>query len=77
MKGDRLLTAPEAAEYVGLSVAAFWRSVANGRFPQPFYPAPRAPRWQPAELREALEATRALPREQMARRRSAKLQGAT
>jgi predicted DNA-binding transcriptional regulator AlpA len=76
MDNDRLLTAPEAAEYVGLSAAAFWRGVANGRFPRPFYPAPRAPRWRVSELREALEASRCLPREQMTRRRAAKVAGA-
>jgi predicted DNA-binding transcriptional regulator AlpA len=72
MQSDRLLTAPEAAEFVGLSVAAFWRGVAAGRFPAPLYPAPKAPRWRAGELREALERTRCLPREAMAKRRAAK-----
>jgi predicted DNA-binding transcriptional regulator AlpA len=76
MNPDHFLTAREAAEKVGLSIAAFWRGVAAGRLPSPVYPAPKAPRWRASELVAALEATRALPREQMARRRAAKLRGA-
>jgi predicted DNA-binding transcriptional regulator AlpA len=72
MNTDTLLTAPEAAEAVGLSLAAFWRAVSSGRLPAPLYPAPKAPRWRSSELVAALEATRALPREAMARRRAAK-----
>jgi predicted DNA-binding transcriptional regulator AlpA len=68
-----LLTADQAADMLGLSLAAVWRAVAAGRLPAPFYPVPRAPRWDRAELRAALEATRALPREAMAARRAAKL----
>lgn len=67
---DRPVPAAEAAEIVGLSLAAFWRGVAAGTFPKPFYPAPRAPRWSVAELREALAATRAKPGEPMRRRRA-------
>lgn len=75
MTPDPFLTAPEAAESVGLSIAAFWRGVASGRLPAPVYPAPKAPRWRRSELLAALEATRALPREAMAQRRAAKLAG--
>jgi len=75
MTPDPFLTAPEAAESVGLSIAAFWRGVASGRLPAPVYPAPKAPRWRRSELLAALEATRALPREAMAARRAAKLAG--
>jgi predicted DNA-binding transcriptional regulator AlpA len=75
MTHDPFLTAPEAAEAVGLSIAAFWRGVASGRLPSPVYPAPKAPRWRRSELLTALEATRALPREAMAQRRAAKLAG--
>jgi predicted DNA-binding transcriptional regulator AlpA len=72
MAEDRLLTAREAAEAVGLSLAGLWRGVAAGRLPCPVYPLPKSPRWRASELLVALEATRALPREQMARRRAAK-----
>ncbi len=71
--GDRPLTAREAAAQAGLSVPAFWRGVGAGRLPKPIYPAPRAPRWFPSELRAALEATRALPAEAKAARRAARL----
>jgi predicted DNA-binding transcriptional regulator AlpA len=67
---DRPVDARGAAATVGLSLAAFWRGVAAGTFPKPFYPAPRAPRWSIAELREALAATRAKPGEPMRRRRA-------
>jgi len=70
---DEMLRAPDAAEAVGLSIAAFWRGVASGRLPAPLYPAPKAPRWRYSELMAALEKTRALPREAMAARRRAKL----
>jgi predicted DNA-binding transcriptional regulator AlpA len=76
MKYDPLLPAREAAEEVGLSLAGFWRAEAAGRLPAPLYPSPKTPRWRASELRAALEATRCLPREAMARRRAAKLQGA-
>lgn len=62
-----------ASEVVGVSPATFWRMVASGRLPAPFYPSPRAPRWLASELRAAMEATRAKPREAMAERRAAKL----
>lgn len=70
---DAPLTAEASAAEVGLSMPAFWRAVAAKRLPSPVYPAPRAPRWFRSELRAALEATRALPREQMAARRTARL----
>lgn len=73
---DTPLTAEAAAAEVGLSLPAFWRNVGAGRLPAPVYPAPRAPRWFRSELRAALEATRALPREQMAKRRTQRLSGA-
>ncbi len=68
-----LLTAEQAADLMGLSLAAVWRAVAADRLPAPVYPAPRAPRWYRHELHAALEATRQKPREAMAARRSAKL----
>ena len=67
------LTADASAELVGLSRPAFYAAVRAGRLPAPVYPAPRAPRWFAAELLAALEKTRALPREQVAARRAAKL----
>jgi predicted DNA-binding transcriptional regulator AlpA len=70
---DRLLTAAEAAEFLGISLAALWRGVAAGTFPNPVYPARRAPRWFRGELRVALEATRQRPRDAMAARRTARL----
>lgn len=63
----------QAAEFVGLSLAAFWRAVGSGRLPAPMYPSPRSPRWFADELKAAMEATRALPREQKQTRRLAKL----
>jgi len=62
----------QAAQEVGLSIAAFWRAVAAGRLPAPVYPSPRTPRWFRSELRSALEATRALPASQKIARRNAK-----
>ena len=69
----KLLTAEEAADRVGLSRPAFYAGVRDGRLPAPVYPAARAPRWYEHELAAALEKTRALPREQVAARRAAKV----
>ncbi len=65
---DAMLNAAQAAEESGISLPSFWKMVAAGRLPQPYYSAPRAPRWRRSELLAAIEATRALPREaQLAR----------
>jgi predicted DNA-binding transcriptional regulator AlpA len=69
---DQFLSPREAAERLGISLASFWRQVARGALPEPLYPSPKTPRWRLAELVAAVEETRALPREQMARRRAAK-----
>ncbi len=65
---DTPLTARQAAAEVGLSLAAFWRAIAAGRLPDPVYPATRAPRWFPSELRNALRALRSTPAAKAARR---------
>lgn len=65
---DPLLAANSARLEAGLSTPAFWRAVAVGRLPAPFYPAPRAPCWRRSEIRAALEATRALPADAKAAR---------
>ena len=70
-ENDLPLTAKAAAMHSGLSLAAFWRAVGTKRLPSPVYPLPRAPRWFASELRVALRATRALPRDQKAARRGA------
>lgn len=75
MTDEKLWTVDVASDFVGLSRPAFYVAVRNGRLPAPVYPAPRAPRWIPSELRAAVEATRALPRDQVAARRAARLAG--
>jgi predicted DNA-binding transcriptional regulator AlpA len=70
---DALISAESAADETGLSLPAFWKQVAAGRLPRPYYPAPRAPRWRRSELIAAIEATRALPREARAARRAARI----
>lgn len=69
---DFPLSAKMAAEHAGLSLGAFWRAVTTKRLPAPVYPSPRAPRWFPSELREALQRTRAWPCDQKAARRAAR-----
>jgi predicted DNA-binding transcriptional regulator AlpA len=58
---DYPLLAKDAAAAVGISLAAFWRAVRDGRLPQPVYPLPRAPRWFRSELRAALQHHRMSP----------------
>lgn len=70
---DPLMNAKRSADHVGLTLAPFWKAVASGRLPAPYYPAPRAPRWRKSELDAALEATRSLPCEAKAARRAARL----
>ena len=70
---DVLLSAKASATAVGLSLPAFWCAVRNGRFPNPVYPAPRAPRWFHGELLAALETTRQNPSDAKAARRAARL----
>jgi predicted DNA-binding transcriptional regulator AlpA len=70
---DPLLNAKQSAAEVGLSIPGFWKGVAAERFPAPYYPAGRAPRWRLSELKAALEKTRALPREQKAKRRERRI----
>ena len=70
---DPPLNARQSAAEVGVSLPAFWRGVADGLFPQPVYPLPRAPRWFRSELRTAIEARRMSPHEAKAARRRAKL----
>ena len=51
---DTPLTARQAAPEAGLSLAAFWRAVRDGRLPAPCYVLPRAPRWYASEIRAAI-----------------------
>jgi len=69
---DVLLTAAEAAKLLALSRPGLWVGVARGDLPAPFYPLPRAPRWSRNELLATVAARRALPRDQMAKRRAAR-----
>ena len=70
---DPLLTAEQAAAESGLSLPGWWKAVQQGRMPAPFYPLSRAPRWRQSEVRQRVEATRALPSEQKATRRAERL----
>ena len=70
---DDVLDAVGGAVFVGLALVTFWRRVAAGALPPPFYPSPRAPRWRKGELRAACEQTRMLPRQAKALRRAARL----
>jgi predicted DNA-binding transcriptional regulator AlpA len=60
---DPLLNPFEAAMERGQAISTFWRDVASGRVPAPFYPSPRCPRWRRSEIRAGVEATRAQPKE--------------
>jgi predicted DNA-binding transcriptional regulator AlpA len=74
---DPLLAARLAARYVGLSLPAFWRGVASGRFHRPYYPAPRAPRWRQSQLDADVHATQAMPSEAKQARRAARIAAET
>ena len=51
---DPLLTAQQAAAELGIGVSTFWRDVRRGRWPAPYRPAPKAPRWRLSEIRAIL-----------------------
>ena len=54
LASDPLLTAEEAAAEAGVAVSTWWKWVKLGRFPAPFYPLPRCPRWRLSAVRAAL-----------------------
>ena len=58
---EAAVDAREGARLLGISIAAFWRGAADGRIPEPFYPAARSARWWPSELRAAVALTRMKP----------------
>ena len=69
----RFVNVRDVAERLGISVPSVWRSVASGRLPSPCYPTPNTARWDLAELDLAMEGLKAMPREAMAARRSARI----
>ena len=56
---DPLLTATEGARERAQGLSTFWRDVAAGKVPPPYYVSPRCPRWRLSELRAAVDACRA------------------
>ena len=56
---DPLLTASEGARERAQGLSTFWRDVAAGKLPPPYYVSPRCPRWRRSELRAAVDACRA------------------
>ena len=54
LAADPLLTAEEAAAEAGVALSTWWKHVKTGRFPAPFYPLPRCPRWRLSAVRAAL-----------------------
>lgn len=72
---NRAMTVQDVAEYMNVTIPTVYRAIAEGRIPQPFYPASRAPRWHRADLDAALAATRLLPRDAKVQRRNARLAG--
>ena len=56
---DPLLTSVEAAAERAQAISTFWRDVAAGKLPEPFYIGPKSPRWRRSEIRAGIEATRA------------------
>jgi hypothetical protein len=65
---DPALTASEAADYQGISLGAWWRAVAAGRYSPPFYPTPRAPRWRKSRIDADNAALTMLPSDAKAKR---------
>lgn len=73
MDSHHFVDVRELATLLGVKPASVWRGVNAGRLPKPCYPSPRAARWNVAEVLQALERTRALPREAAARRRAERI----
>ena len=73
--GDRRrwITVREVAAHLGISVPSVWRGVGSGRLPSPSYPMPQAARWNIEELDAVMESLKALPRDAMAARRTARV----
>lgn len=61
------------AERLGISVPSVWRGVRQLRIPAPAYPTEGCARWDLDELDAAVAATKRLPRENLAERRTRRL----
>ncbi len=61
------------ADRLYISVPSVWRGVRQGRIPAPCYPTEGCARWDLDALDAAVAATQALPRENLAERRTRRL----
>lgn len=55
---DRLLSARDAAQELGISISLFWRLNRTGEVPPAIYVTAKAPRWRHSELHAAMDARR-------------------
>ena len=55
MQNNRLMTAQQVADLLGISRVHVWRMVKAGNLPDPLYLAPRSPRWQTDEIYALIE----------------------
>jgi predicted DNA-binding transcriptional regulator AlpA len=69
----RYIDVRAVAARLDISVPSVWRGVALKRLPSPSYPTPGAARWDVEDLDRAMAAAKALPRDNLARRRAARL----
>lgn len=69
----RWMSARNTADHLDISIPSLWRGVRQGSIPAPSYPTPGTPRWDVNELDAAIAATRCLPRENLAKRRTQRL----
>ena len=58
---ERLCTASEVAEMLGVSIATVWRHTRSGALPHPIYVLPRMPRWRYSELVELVSSAPRAP----------------
>lgn len=69
----RYIDVRSVAAHLSISVPSVWRGVALKRIPSPCYPTPGTARWDVKELDAAMTALKALPRDNIASRRAARL----
>lgn len=53
-----MLKVGDVAERLNIATRTVWRWVSAGYLPEPIYPAPRSPRWDPVEVQQAIDRQR-------------------
>jgi len=73
MSDNELLTAKQAAAFLGITKPTLYAAIAAGRLPRAVYPTPRSPRWIKGDLIATLRSTQQSPTESNVARHQARM----